>query len=66
MMMFLRMHARMNALIVYRGLDLYFWTHPDSFLSRPQADVSSPGSFGEEVFCLSVKWMMLLNAYIFL
>ena len=64
MMMFPKMHASMNALIVWRGLHLYFWTHPHSFPSRPQAGVRS-GSFAEEVFCLFVEWMLLLNAYVF-
>ena len=65
MVMFLRMHARMNALIVWRGLDLYFWTHPHSFPSCPQAGVRSLGSLAEEVFCLFVEWMMMLSAYVF-
>ena len=64
-MMFLRMNARMNALIAWRDPDLYFGTHPHSFPSRPQADVRSPGTFAEEVFCLFVEWMVLLNAYVF-
>ena len=59
MMMFLRMHARMNALIVWRGFD--FWTHPRSFPSRPQAGAGSPGLFAEEVFCLfAVEWLRFL------